>query len=121
MFRLWWITLKKKLNIEDVSITGPIDHAEPPKKKKKTFEFFEDNNKHWQEAGITEVRFRAFTHSSSFVGNVKYDQDSQSMEAILNDKTYKFCNVSERLFDSWRGADSKGAFFNREVKSLHDC
>lgn len=43
------------------------------------------------------------------------------MEAILNGKTYKFCDVAERIFDAWEGSDSKGAFFNREVKTLHDC
>ena len=73
------------------------------------------------ESLIQEVRFKAFTHSSSFVGNVKYDQDNQSMEIILNGSTYDFCNVSERLYDSFEGANSKGAFFNREIKTLHDC
>ena len=43
------------------------------------------------------------------------------MNIILNGSTYSFCNVSERLFDSFEGADSKGAFFNREIKTLHDC
>jgi len=43
------------------------------------------------------------------------------MEIILNGKTYEFCNVSERLYDSFEGANSKGAFFNREIRTLHDC
>jgi len=43
------------------------------------------------------------------------------MEIILNGKTYDFCNVPERKFDAFEGADSKGAFFNREIKTLHDC
>jgi len=43
------------------------------------------------------------------------------MEIILNGKTYNFCNVSERLFDAFEGAASKGEFFNREIKRLHDC
>jgi len=84
------------------------------------FEFKEALDEHW-ESLIQEVRFKAFTHSSSFVGNVKYDQDNQSMEIILNGKTYDFCNVSERLYDSFEGANSKGAFFNREIRTLHDC
>lgn len=86
----------------------------------KSFNFAEKLDEHWTNI-IKEVRFRAFTHSSSFVGNVKYDQDNQTMEVILNGKTYDFCNVSERLFDSFEGASSKGAFFNREIKTLHDC
>lgn len=69
----------------------------------------------------TNPKFKAFTHSSSFVGNVKYDSEDSEMEIILNGKTYNFCGVSERLFDSFEGASSKGAFFNREIKTLHDC
>ena len=114
----------KKESTEDVALSG--DHSRADIKKKKVakvprgFEFKETLDEHWLNI-IQEVRFRAFTHSSSFVGNVKYDQDEQSMEVILNGKTYDFCNVSERLFDSFEGADSKGAFFNREIKTLHDC
>jgi len=84
------------------------------------FTFNETLDEHWKIV-IQEVRFRAFTHSSSFVGNVKYDQDNQSMEIILNGKTYNFCQVEERLFDAFEGSPSKGEFFNREIKRLHDC
>ena len=104
---------------EAVTLVGPHPVAQI-KKKKRHFEFKENLDEHW-ESLLNEVRFRAFTHSSSFVGNVKYDQDNQTMEIILNGKKYDFCNVSERLFDAFEGADSKGAFFNREIKSLHDC
>jgi len=105
---------------ENVALSGDHSRADVGKKKKKRFEFNEALDEHWIKL-IQEVRYRAFTHSSSFVGNVKYDQDEQSMEVILNGKTYDFCNVSERLFDAFEGADSKGAFFNREIKTLHDC
>ncbi len=88
--------------------------------KKKKFEFKEVLDEHWK-AIIQEVRFRAFTHSSSFVGNVKYDQDEQSMEMILNGETYKFCNIPERIFDAFEGADSKGAYFNRNIKTQFNC
>ncbi len=105
-----------KKKAEAVVLSGPQGHV----KKKKKFEFVEELDEHWEQI-IKEARFKAFTHSSSFVGNVKYDQDNQTMEIILNGKTYEFCNVSERLFDSFEGASSKGAFFNREIKGLHDC
>ena len=68
-----------------------------------------------------QPRFKSFDPDSSFVGTVKYDQDNQSMQITLNGKKYDFCNVEERLFDSFSGAGSKGAFFNREIKSLHNC
>lgn len=70
---------------------------------------------------VGNPEFRAFTHSSSFVGNVLWDRESREMDIILNGNTYHFCRVSERLFDSFEGAASKGAFFNREIKTLHDC
>ncbi len=63
----------------------------------------------------------AFTHSSSFIGNVRYDTDSLEMRILLNGKAYNFCNVSRRLFDAFEGASSKGAFFQREIRTLHDC
>ena len=70
---------------------------------------------------VGNPEFRSFTHSSSFVGNVIWDRESLEMEILLNGNKYHFCRVSERLFDSFEGANSKGAFFNREIKTLHDC
>ena len=86
----------------------------------KEFSFSENLDEHWLNI-IQEVRFRAFTHTSSFVGNVRYDQDLQEMTIILNGKEYNFCNVPERKFEAFRGADSKGAYFNRNIRTLHDC
>ena len=88
--RLLWRFKKKR---EQVNLVGPHPTAQI-KKKKRHFEFVETTNDVWKE--VAEARFKAFTHSSSFVGNVKYDQDNQTMEIILNGKTYEFCNVSER-------------------------
>ena len=101
-------------------LTGKLRQRIAEIGRPKQFNFKETLNKHWKLAA-KDPRFKAFTHSSSFVGNVKYDQDEQSMQIILNGKTYDFCNVEERLFDSFSGAGSKGAFFNREIKSLHNC
>ena len=50
---------------------------------------------------LLAARLKAFTHSSSFVGNMRYDQDEQSMTGILSGKHYKWCNVSEREFDAF--------------------
>jgi len=66
-------------------------------------------------------RYRAFTNTSSFVGNMRYDQDEQSMTGILSGKHYKWCGVPERTFDAFQGAGSAGAFFNRNVKGQFDC
>ena len=69
----------------------------------------------------TDDRQPSFKQPSSFVGQVEYYPEDLSMEIVLNGKLYAFCNVSERIFDSFEGASSKGAFFNREIKTLHDC
>jgi hypothetical protein len=121
---------------EAVDLVG-IHPTAQVKKKKRHFEFKEASNDDWKEyehylyedatkSGqksdtVGNPEFRSFTHSSSFVGNVLWDRESREMDIILNGKKYHFCNVSERLFDAFEGADSKGAFFNREIKSLHDC
>ena len=43
------------------------------------------------------------------------------MTVILNGTEYSFCNVPERKYDAFEGADSKGVYFNREIKTQHDC
>lgn len=86
----------------------------------KTFEFKEKHDKFWS-AITNNPRYTAFTHSSSFVGNVLYDRDTSGMSMILNGTTYDFCNVPERIYDAFEGANSKGAFFNRIIKTQFDC
>jgi len=89
-------------------------------KKVQTFDFEEDAEE-WKNFVKGEQRLRAFTASSSFVGNVRYDQEEQSMRILLNGIPYQFCNVPQRIFDSFEGANSKGAFFNRNIKTQFDC
>mgnify|MGYP003973258731 FL=1 len=139
MCRLWQVTRKKN---EAVTLSGPQARADIKKKKKvaqvpRGFEFVETLDEHWEEVEhylmedstnsgqksdtVGNPEFKSFTHSSSFIGNVIWDRESREMEMLLNGNKYHFCNVSERLFDSFEGASSKGAFFNREIKTLHDC
>ena len=114
---LQWSKKKREL----VNLIGDFSRADLKKKKKKEFNFEETLDEHWKSA-LTEANYKAFTHSSSFVGNVRYDADAQTMEVFLNkEKWYEFCNVPERKFDAWQGADSKGEYFNRSIKGQHDC
>ena len=115
MWRLWKTTPKKKL---EFSFTEELNEDW----KELEHYLIEDSTNSGQKSDtVGNPEFKSFTHSSSFVGNVIWDRESLGMNIILNGSTYSFCNVSERLFDSFEGADSKGAFFNREIKSLHDC
>ncbi len=62
-----------------------------------------------------------FDMPSSFVGKVTYTPDFSTMEIELLGKTYGFCGVPERIYDSFEGASSKGAFFNRNIRGQFDC
>ena len=76
----------------------------------------------WIKSGLdNEDREKSFEHSSSFIGEVIYTAESQTMTIILNGKLYGFCNISERIFDSFKGAASKGAYFSRNISEQFDC
>lgn len=83
-------------------------------------------------SGITETSFefnettedqreKDFDAASSFVGRVNYTPELQTMEITLNGKRYDYCSIPERIFDSFKGASSKGAFYNREIKGIYMC
>lgn len=118
-----WVLWRSKKK-EQVTISGPQDRPKLDKKKKKiikvphAFEFVE-HHEAWNE--LLKERTTAFTHSSSFVGHVIYDSDTQEMLITLSGEKYVFCRVPDRVFDGFEGAGSKGAFFNREIKGLYDC
>jgi len=107
-----------------VTISGPMDRP-VLKKKKRTLKapqefYFQIIPSDWKSL-LTEADFVAFTASSSFVGNVRYDKDTSEMRILLNEKAYNFCNVPQRKYDAFEGSGSKGAFFNREIREQHDC
>ena len=45
-----------------------------------------------------QEEIRAFTHSSSWIGNVNYNPESQIMKVKMRGKTYDFPGVTEREF-----------------------
>jgi hypothetical protein len=111
---------KVKKLVEIVKLYHQIEAVEKLQTNSESFSF-EESYKDWQEVVRTEQRFRAFTNTSSFVGNVRYDRDNQEMTMILNGKEYNFCNVPERKFDTLMGATSVGKAFNDVIKGQHDC
>ncbi len=66
-------------------------------------------------------REKDFVHPSSFVGTVTYTPESNTMEIAMNGKVYGFCGVPERIFDEFEGSPSKGAFYNRSIRSQFNC
>ena len=100
--------------IQAVNILGhleSIDHMQATNPV-VGFEFYEE---------AIDPILQAFTHSSSFIGNVRYNRETQGMRILLNGKTYNFCNVPERIYDAFEGADSKGAYFARNIRTQFDC
>ena len=68
-----------------------------------------------------EPREKTFDQSSSFVGQVTYTPDLNTMEINLNGKVYGFCGVPERIFDAFEAAPSKGAYFGRSIRGQFNC
>ncbi len=69
----------------------------------------------------SQEREVSFDEPSTVVGRVTYNIDFQSMEVELNSTVYNYCNVPQSIFDSFAGAASKGAFYNRAVKGQFSC
>lgn len=82
---------------------------------------FEDTNTPAIGDPINFDREPTFQNPSSFVGLVTYFPDTQDMIIVLNGKPYNYCNVPQRTFDAFKGADSPGAFYNRNIKGLLTC
>jgi len=80
---------------------------------------FDEPASQWRDSGLE--REKTFEHSSSFVGAVIYSAENQTMTIKLGNKIYGFCNVSERVYDSFKGSPSKGAYFSRFIKGQFDC
>lgn len=62
-----------------------------------------------------------FQAPSTVVGEVIYTPDDQTMTIELNGNTYNYCSVPQAIFTSFKGASSKGAYYNRSVKGQFDC
>lgn len=90
-------------------------------KKTRSFVFNEVTNMPPVGTPQDQDRERTFQEPSSFVGKVTYNIDDQSMEVILNGKTYNYCRVPERIFDAFQGAQSKGSYYNRVIKNQFNC
>lgn len=87
--------------------------------KNKTLSFgFKEFVDIWYE---DEPREKSFDEPSTVIGRVIYTPELQTMEIELPGQTYNYCGVPERIFDSFKGAGSKGAFYNREIKGIFTC
>lgn len=102
--------LMPELQLPEASCPCPVDLAEL--NEMKLLEV---------ETDPSTQRFHAFTNSSSWVGNVRYDKENQTMRVKMNGKNYNFCNVPQRIYDSFKGDTSPGSFVNRSLKKQYTC
>lgn len=63
----------------------------------------------------------AFTHSSSWIGNVRYDTEAKTMRILMNGKAFNHCGVEQIDYDKFEGAPSKGEHWWREIKDRFNC
>lgn len=58
--------------------------------------------------------------TSSNLRSVGYDPDSKELEITFkNGTTYKYWQVPQQEFDSLLAADSKGQYFNKNIKPVY--
>jgi hypothetical protein len=73
------------------------------------------------EETVHNEQLIAFTHTSSWIGNVRFNTDTLEMRILMNGKAYNFCGVPRRVYDAFEGSPSKGEFYWRELRQLYSC
>jgi hypothetical protein len=59
--------------------------------------------------------------SSSFIKRLCYDQKRQYMILRLNNTYYHYCGIKQTDISNFLEAESKGVFYNTNIKGLFDC
>ncbi|KQU96751.1 KTSC domain-containing protein [Devosia sp. Root105] len=62
-------------------------------------------------------QFRCTETVSSFVHRICYDAAESRVIVLLRETFYQYCNVDPGTVAAWLGADSKGRFYNQNIKS----
>lgn len=75
-----------EMDVETISETMPVISG-IESATTRSFEFKEETK---------DEKLIAFTHSSSFIGNVRYNTETQELRILLNGKPYTFCGVPLR-------------------------
>lgn len=60
--------------------------------------------------------------ASSALHSVDYDRSTQELTVVFNDGTsYRYSAVPEHVYDCLSVANSKGRFFNIEIRNHYQC
>lgn len=107
--------MKKRLTDIEKAIDELQEKADSKTKTNKI------NNLIQEQRKIEEsIRESSFDLPSSFVGKVTWFEDG-TMTIELNGRIFNYCNVPRRVFESFKGAGSKGAFFVRNIRGIYEC
>jgi len=110
---LLFSTLKSKEKQFNKLQKSPLPHT-------KQIKQLEDEMELLQEKVITERELNNID-DSSFIGSATYTPELQTVGFVLNGKTYHYCSVPQRTWDSYTGSPSKGVAYNRIFKGQHTC
>jgi hypothetical protein len=58
---------------------------------------------------------------SSFVNKVCYQSDARYVVVLLKATYYHYCEVDPLTVDNWLAAESKGRFYNANIRGRFDC
>jgi len=58
---------------------------------------------------------------SSFVHRICFDSQFQYLLVNLKGTYYHYCGIDPQTVSRWIDADSKGRFYNRNIKGRFDC
>ena len=59
--------------------------------------------------------------NDSWITKVTYREDKQQMEIIMNGTAYLFCNVPLSIYNEFKESDSRGEYYNDNIKGNYDC
>jgi hypothetical protein len=59
--------------------------------------------------------------TSSFIDLSGYSWWRKKLVIVINEERYDYCGVSTSVWKSYEEADSKGSFYNREIKGNFYC
>ena len=59
--------------------------------------------------------------ASSFVNRLCFNEDNQTVIALLGSTYYQYCGIDLASFEAWLSSYSLGSFFNSNIKNLKVC
>jgi hypothetical protein len=71
--------------------------------------------KYWGPVDL--VSYHCEDTTSSFVHRICYDASAQHLVVLLRSTYYPYCRVDPATFEAWVAAESKGRFYNQNIKS----